>query len=133
MVRLKYSMKDRTLRRRSGQYFTCGNNIIDIGKLIEKLRSIDPALIVLQATGGYEKGCCLGTRRSKPTSSDGHSFEGAIFARSSGTLARTDKIDARMLVRYGRANHPPVMKVRTEHQERMSALMARSSQISFQS
>ena len=113
-----------------GQYFTCGNNIIDIGKLVEKLSQIQPTLIVLEATGGYEKGLVSALIEEKlPVAMVTPSWV-RYFARSSGTLAKTDKIDARMLVRYGRANHPPVIKVRTEHQERMSALMARRSQVS---
>ena len=113
-----------------GQYSTCGNNIIDIGKLVEKLSKIQPALVVLEATGGYEKGVVSALIEAKlPVAMVTPSWV-RYFARSSGTLAKTDKIDARMLVRYGRANHPPVMKVRTEHQERMSVLMARRSQVS---
>jgi transposase len=113
-----------------GQYFTCGNDIIDIGKLVEKLSKIQPALIVLEATGSYEKGVVSALVEEKlPVAMVTPSWV-RYFAKSTGTLAKTDKIDARMLVRYGRANHPPVMKVRTEHLERMSALMARRSQVS---
>jgi transposase len=113
-----------------GQYYTCGNDIIDIEKLVEKLSSIDPELIVLEATGGYEKGLVAALVEAKlPVAMVTPSWV-RYFVRSSGTLAKTDKIDAKMLVRYGRANHPPVIKVRTEHQERMSALMARRSQVS---
>ena len=36
-----------------------------------------------------------------------------------------------MLFRYGRANHPPVVIVRSELQERLSVLMARRSQVSL--
>ena len=38
-----------------GPYFTCGNDLMGIDNLVEKLRSVQPALIVLEATGGYEK------------------------------------------------------------------------------
>jgi len=113
-----------------GQYFTCGNDIIDIGKLVEKLSSINPSLIVLEATGGYEKGIVSALVTAKLPVAMVTPVWVRYFARSSGTLAKTDKIDARMLVRYGRANHPPVMKVRTEPQERLSVLMARRSQVS---
>lgn len=114
-----------------GQYFTCRNDIIDIGKLVEKLSSIHPALIVLEATGGYEKGIVSALVEAKlPVAMVTPSWV-RYFARSSGTLAKTDKIDSRMLVRYGRATHPPVMIVRSELQERLSVLMARRSQLSL--
>jgi transposase len=112
------------------QYFTCGNDIISIDKLVEKLSSIHPALVVLEATGGYEKGLVTALVDAKlPVAMVTPSWV-RYFARSSGTLAKTDKIDARMLVRYGRANHPPIIKVRTELQERLSEIMKRRSQVS---
>jgi transposase len=114
-----------------GQYFTCGNNIIDIGKLVEKLSKIQPALIVLEATGGYEKGVVSAlVEANLPVAMVTPSWV-RYFSKSTGTLAKTDKIDARMLVRYGRANHPPVVIVRSELQERLSVLMARRSQVSL--
>ncbi|MBE0687250.1 MAG: IS110 family transposase [Anaerolineaceae bacterium] len=114
-----------------GQYFTCGNDLIGIGKLIEKLSSIHPALIVLEATGGYEKGVVSALVEAKlPVAMVTPSWV-RYFARSNGTLAKTDKIDAKMLVRYGRANHPPVVIVRSELQERLSVLMTRRSQVSL--
>jgi len=114
-----------------GQYFTCGNNIIDIGKLVEKLCGMHPSLIVLEATGGYEKGVVSALVEAKmPVAMVTPSWV-RYFAKSSGTLAKTDKIDARMLVRYGRANHPPVVIVRSELQERLSVLMTRRSQVSL--
>ena len=113
-----------------GQYFTYGNDILDIGKLVEKLNNIHPALIVLEATGGYERGVVSALFEAKlPVAMVTPSWV-RYFAKSSGTLAKTDKIDARMLVRYGRANHPPIMKVPTKQQERLSVLMKRRSQVS---
>lgn len=113
-----------------GQYFTYGNDILDIGKLVEKLNNIHPALIVLEATGGYERGVVSALIEAKlPVAMVTPSWV-RYFAKSSGTLAKTDKIDARMLVRYGRANHPPIMKVPTKQQERLSVLMKRRSQVS---
>ena len=99
-----------------GQYLTFGNDILDIGKLVDKLNNIHPALIVWEATGGYERGVVSALIEAKlPVAMVTPSWV-RYFAKSSGTLAKTDKIDARMLVRYGRANHPPVMKVPTKQQ-----------------
>jgi transposase len=114
-----------------GQYFTCGNDIIDIGKLVDKLCSIHPTLIVLEATGGYEKGLVSALVEAKLPVAMVTPAWVRYFARSSGTLAKTDKIDARMLVRYGRANHPPIVILRSEIQERLSVRMARRSQVSL--
>jgi transposase len=114
-----------------GLYFTCENDVIGIGKLVEKMCRIHPTLIVLEATGGYEKGVVSALVEAKLPVAMVTPAWVRYFARSSGTLAKTDKIDARMLVRYGRANHPPVVILRSELQERLSVLMARRSQVSL--
>jgi transposase len=114
-----------------GAYFTCGNDLIGIDKLVEKLSSVHPALIVLEATGGYEKGLVSALVEAElPVAMVTPSWV-RFFAKSSGTLAKTDKIDAKMLVRYGRANHPPVVIMRSKQQEDLSELMTRRSQVSL--
>ena len=114
-----------------GQYFTCANDFIGIDKLVEKMNEIHPSLIVLEATGGYEKGVISALVEAQLPVAMVTPLWVRYFARSTGTLAKTDKIDARMLVRYGRANHPPVVIVRSELQERLSVLMTRRSQVSL--
>lgn len=113
-----------------GEYFTCGNDLAGIDKLVEKLCKIEPALIVLEATGGFEKGVVQALLEAQLPVAVITPAWVRYFARSSGTLAKTDKIDARLLVCYGRANHPPVVLLRSEEQEYLSALMTRRSQIS---
>jgi len=114
-----------------GEYFTCANDFIGIDKLVEKMNEIHPSLIVLEATGGYEKGVISALVEAQLPVAMVTPLWVRYFARSTGTLAKTDKIDARMLVRYGRANHPPVVMVRSELQERLSVLMTRRSQVSL--
>jgi len=114
-----------------GPFFTCGNDFIGIGKLVEKMCGIHPTLIVLEASGGFEKGVVSALVEAKLPVAMVTPLWVRYFARSNGTLAKTDKIDAKMLVRYGRANHPPVVIVRTELQERLSVLMTRRSQVSL--
>jgi transposase len=114
-----------------GPYFTCGNDLMGIDNLVEKLRSVQPALIVLEATGGYEKAVVSALVEAELPVTIVTPLWVRYFAKSSGTLAKTDKIDAKMLVRYGRANLPPVVIKRSEEQERLSELMTRRSQVSL--
>lgn len=114
-----------------GPYFTCGNDLTGIDKVVEKLRSVQPALIVLEATGGYEKAVVSALVEAELPVTIVTPLWVRYFAKSSGTLAKTDKIDAKMLVRYGRANLPPVVIKRSEEQERLSELMTRRSQVSL--
>lgn len=114
-----------------GVFFTCGNDLIGINKLVERMQEIQPALIVLEASGGYEKGSISALCEASLPVAMVTPSRVRYFARSAGFLAKTDKIDAGVLVRYGRAIHPPVVIVRSDLQERLSVLMTRRSQVSL--
>jgi transposase len=51
------------------------------------------------------------------------------FANATGTLAKTDRIDAHILAWYGEALHPPVTPVPDENRQRLEALITRRRQL----
>jgi transposase len=51
------------------------------------------------------------------------------FAKSLGLLAKTDKLDARLLARFGAAIHPAPTILPSEAEQFLSALIARRSQL----
>ncbi len=114
-----------------GDYCTFGNDLSEISKLVERLNDIQPVMIVVEATGGYEKGIIAALCEANLPVAMVTPSRVRFFARSAGILAKTDKIDANVLVRYGRAIHPPFVHMRTELQERLSDLMTRRSQVSL--
>lgn len=81
-------------------------------QLLRRLERVRPGLVVLEASGGYEQALLdelwsaeLPTVRVNPR-------QARDFARSTGQLAKTDAIDARMLAEMGRrlaleAQQPP--------------------------
>ena len=84
----------------SGQEWSCANDARGITLLVERLEAANPALVVLEATGGYEEellatlmAAGIETRRVNPR-------EVHHFARAAGQLAKTDRIDARMLALF---------------------------------
>ena len=81
----------------SGQEWSCPNHPRGITLLVERLEAANPALVVLKATGGYEEellaaliAAGIETRRVNPR-------QVHHFAPAAGQLAKTDRIDARML------------------------------------
>lgn len=76
------------------------NNPEGIAQLIEYMQKVQPKLIAMEATGGYER------RAAKSLTDAG--FPVAIvnptrvrrFAEAIGVLAKTDKIDAIMIAKY---------------------------------
>jgi transposase len=87
-------------------------------------------LCVLESTGGYEKLAIRLLRRAGIDVHVAHPNKVVSFARAKGRLAKTDKIDAKILADYGRfiPKHeirPPL----SEMQEKLQAMSARLSQL----
>lgn len=93
------------------------------------LRRRRPARIVMEATGGYElpvlrhlAGRELPAIRVNPR-------QVRDFAKSTGQLAKTDTIDARVLVRFAAAVDPVHRPLPAPEQERISRLATRRAQL----
>ena len=105
------------------------NNKRGIGKLVKQMLSLRPALVVVEATGGYEEGVVLAL------------FEAGIpvalvspqrvrqYARAKGLLAKTDRLDAQILADYGKHMEPRLFVGKGEERRRLSALVGRRKQL----
>ncbi len=114
----------------SGETWRTENEEEAIRELIKKLEQLKPERIVLEATGGYEQTvavqiylaglplCRINPRRVR------------YFARSLGQLAKTDKLDAKVLALFGERVQPPLTRISTEEEQVLSALITRRKQIS---
>ncbi len=105
------------------------NDESGINQIVRYLKNENPALTVMEATGGLEKllAACL--------------FEASIpvvvanprrvrdFAKSRGKLAKTDNIDAHILAEFASDNHPEVRPLTDAQTEEIKALLARRQQI----
>jgi transposase len=85
--------------------------------------------IVLEATGGYEHTVLRRMVDLKLPAIRVNPRQVRDFARATGVLAKTDAIDARVLVRFGSAVEPQHRPLPAPEQERLAALQARRSQL----
>lgn len=100
-----------------------------IGSLVEKLTQLQPTLIVLEATGGYEMaGACTLAAAKLPVAVI-NPRQARDFAKSLGRLAKTDKIDALMLARFGESVHPEPRNLPDEQAIQLQALLVRRRQL----
>jgi transposase len=97
--------------------------------LVERLKAIQPALIVIESTGGLEirlmaelGAVGLPVARVNP----GRVRE---YAKATGLLAKTDQLDARLLVAFGKAIRPAVTPLPSEQEQELSALVSRRRQL----
>ncbi|MDE2863058.1 MAG: IS110 family transposase [Chloroflexota bacterium] len=112
-----------------GSVWRFANTPAGIRKLLRRLGSLLVALVVLEATGGYED------RLADALDEAGHALAvvnpGRIrgLARATGVLAKTDAIDARMIARYGEVVKPPARARPTGKVHALMALVGRRDQL----
>lgn len=100
-----------------------------LADLVARLEALDPALVVLEATGGLERellaelavaglpAVCVNPRQVRD------------FARASGQLAKTDRVDAHTLARFGAAMRPPLRELPDPERQVLADLVVRRRQL----
>src|SRR5207244_577531 len=82
------------------------NNSSGIVQLVDKISKIDPKWIVFEPTGGYEIDLTLQLAAANIDFSMVQPLRLRSFARSCGKLAKTDKLDAKVMAIYGKTMNP---------------------------
>jgi len=109
--------------------FRESNDDSGIQALIVRLLSLEPQLILLEATGGYEILAAASLRQAGLPAHIINPRQVRDFARSSGRLAKTDKIDAAILAHFAEALKPDLRPWPDEQQQELAALMSRRRQL----
>ncbi len=98
-------------------------------KLAHTLTAMQPALIVVEASGGYETlSVSLLGQEGLPVALI-NPMRSRQFARSTGQIAKTDRIDAHILAHFAQAIRPPVRRATTVQDEHLAALLTRRKQV----
>lgn len=108
------------------QYSNDPKGILD---LIEWLKVVQPELIVMEATGGLELPLVAELAYAKMPVTVINPRRIREFARAIGQLAKTDKLDAKVIAHFGAATHPEARKLPTVEEEKLTALITRRRQI----
>jgi transposase len=106
-----------------------GNDGKGIADLIKRLQELKPTLIVLEATGGYEMHLVAELAQAKLPVVVTNPRKVRAFARSTGKLAKTDKLDAKMLAHFAAAIRPEVRSLPSEAEEQLTGLLVRRRQL----
>lgn len=88
-----------------------------------------PALVVLEASGGYERLAVSTLYAGGLPVVVVNARQIRDFAKATGTLAKTDAIDARVLCRFAAAVRPPVSRVANDEEQALRDIQARRQQL----
>ena len=113
----------------TGEVWQVANDPEGFSVLTRRLGALSPALIVLEASGGYEAEVAGELTDAGMPVVVINPRQTREFARSSGRLAKTDTIDAMALARFGQAVNPPVRPLPTQSEKELRALIGRRRQI----
>jgi transposase len=107
----------------------CTNDETSLKSLLKQLPAKKHTLIVLEASGGYEKLAANYLREKKYNVAVVNAKRVRDFAKASGKLAKTDSIDARMIMSYGKAFNPAPQKIKTLVEAEHAVYLHRRAQI----
>jgi transposase len=115
-----------------GEIHTVANDPDGIRKLVESLVAAPPQTIVIESTGGLERpllDALLEANLSVALVNPGNIRH---FARGMQILAKSDPIDARVLVEYARLASPRLAEKRSAQQAELDALLTCRRQLTRQ-
>jgi transposase len=118
-----------TALRPSGQTFADPNSPDGIAALVARLAPLRPALIVLEATGGYEMPLAAALQVAGLPVAVVNPRQARDFARAVGRLAKTDRIDAAVLAHFAEAVRPAPRAAADAEVRHLDALLSRRQQL----
>jgi transposase len=100
-----------------------------IASLVLRLRKLNPQIVLLEATGGYEVPAAYALYEAGLPVVIMNPKALRHFAKAIGKLAKTDKLDAQVLALYAQSIQPPVRPLKDQEQLELANLMTRRRQL----
>ena len=108
---------------------TIRNNSAGHQQLLEKLPKAGTSLVVVEATGRYERAVVLELVNAGHIVAVVNPRQVRDFAKALGILAKTDKIDARVIAKFGEVVRPRAVAETSEKQDELDELVTRRRQL----
>jgi transposase len=105
------------------------NTTDGIAQLLAELKELAPERIVLEPSGGYEQEVLATLLAAGLPTSRVNARQVRDFAKATGQLAKTDRLDALILARFGQAVQPPLTQLPDAAATELRALLQRRTQL----
>ena len=115
--------------RPGGEQWRTGNDPESISSLVKRFQQLEPALIVVEATGGLENLLVAELSLAHLPVAVVNPRQARDFAKATGRLAKTDQLDADNLAHFAEAVHPEPRQLPDEQTQELAALVTRRRQI----
>jgi transposase len=115
--------------RPTREQWRAANMDTGITELTARLRALQPTLVVLEATGGYERAVATALAIAGVPVAVVNPRQVRDFAKATGKLAKTDALDADALAHFAEAVRPEPRLLPDEAAQALDALLTRRRQI----
>ena len=100
-----------------------------VDDLVAQLKDLKPAGVISESTGGLELPLVAALAASSLPVAVVNPRQVRDFAKSTGQLAKTDRLDAQVLAHFGEAVCPPRRPLRDADTQALGAMLARRRQV----
>jgi transposase len=100
-----------------------------VGAFVERVRRAEPVLVVMEASGGYERLVLTALREAGVAAVAVNPRQARDFAKAMGRLAKTDRVDARVLCDFATRAQPKVRATREPIVLDLAELVTRRRQL----
>lgn len=115
--------------RPGAEAWTLSNDVAGLAALVERLRTVGPTLVVLEATGGLEMAAAGALATAALPVVIVNPRHVRDFAKATGKLAKTDAIDAHVLAQFAEAVRPAVRPLPEATAQELRAWVMRRRQL----
>jgi transposase len=113
----------------SGARLQAQNDEQGLKELGAQLLALAPELVVMEASGGYERLCAAVLAQTGLPVAVVNARQVRAFAVATGVLAKTDAVDARVLAHFAAAVRPAVRSLPDEQRAALDEIMGRRRQL----
>jgi transposase len=114
---------------RPGAAFRVPNDPAGHASLVSRLAALDPALVVMEATGGLELAALAALAAAGLPAAAVNPRQARDFAKAANRLAKTDQADAEALAHFAEAIRPQPRPLPAAEQRSLDALVTRRRQL----
>lgn len=115
--------------RPSGETFAVARDNRGLAVLVKRLQALAPALVAMEATGGYETVVASALGAAQLPLAVVNPRQIRDFARATGKLAKTDRIDAAAIAHFAEAVRPAARPIADAEAQALGELVARRRQV----
>lgn len=115
--------------RPSGDTWQVPNDEAGVAALVTRLRALAPSIIVAEATGGFERAAVAALAAAGLPMVVANPRQIRDFARATGQLAKTDRLDAGILALFGERVRPTPRPLPDAATQLLDALLTRRRQL----